>query len=149
MTPAHLDVAVVTNRLRLLQETLDQLAEVRGITAERLRSEALVRAGVERLLQVVVDLAVDVNVHVVTALLGRAPITGRESFFAAEEAGVLEADLAQRLAPSAGLRNVLVHRYTDIRVDLVAAAVGEVLDVYPAYVEQVATFVRDHEREQR
>ncbi len=52
--------------------------------------------------------------------------------------GVLEAELAERLAPSAGLRNVLVHRYADIRVDLVAGAIGLVLDDFAAYVRSIA-----------
>jgi uncharacterized protein YutE (UPF0331/DUF86 family) len=46
--------------------------------------------------------------------------------------------LAERLAPSAGLRNVLVHRYADIRVDLVAGAIGLVLDDFAAYVRSIA-----------
>ena len=60
------------------------------------------------------------------------------SFAAAAEADVIDADLAERLAPAAGLRNLLVHRYGDIRLDLVAAAIPEVLDGFAIYVEQVA-----------
>lgn len=143
MTPAPLNADVVTSRLRLVSESLDQLGELRDATPERLRDEPLTRAAAERLLQVVVDLAVDVNSHVVVAQLGRAPRTGRESFLDAATAGALDSGLADRLAPAAGLRNVLVHRYVDIRVDLVAAAVGQMLDDFPAYVEQIAAFVRD------
>lgn len=144
MTPSRLDADVVTSRLALLQETLQQLGQLAGVTAERLRADALLRAGVERLLQVTVDLAVDVNAHVAAAVLGRAPTTGRDSFLAAADAGAIERALADRLAPSAGLRNVLVHRYTEIRTDLVAAAVSEVLDAYPRYVQQMASFVKRH-----
>ena len=47
-----------------------------------------------------------------------------------------------RLAPVAGLRNVLVHRYADLDVELVANAVDEVLDGFAEYVIQVAAFLR-------
>ena len=41
----------------------------------------------------------------------------------------------------AGLRNVLVHRYADIRVDLLAAALPDVADLLGSYVAQMAAYV--------
>lgn len=50
-------------------------------------------------------------------------------------------DLAERLAPSAGRRNLLVHRYGDIRIDLLAEGIAATLAGYPAYIESVAAYV--------
>lgn len=100
------------------------------------------RAAAERLLQVSVDLAVDVNAHLAAGVLGRAPTAGRESFGAMAEAGILSPGLADLLAPSAGLRNVLVHRYVDIDVHLVTRAVADILDLMPRYIGEAATFLR-------
>lgn len=144
MTPPALDRDQVGRRLRSLTDALGELEALRGVTVERLAAEPLTRAAAERLVQVVVDLATDVNGHVSVAVHGAAPQTGRESFETAATAGALDADLAERLAPAAGLRNVLVHRYTDIRPDLVAAAVPEVLDGFAEYVRQVAAFLLDN-----
>lgn len=141
MTPPRLDAAVVARRLRMLSDALGELGQLRGVTTERLSEEPLTRAAAERLLQVAVDLAVDVNSHLVAALTGAAPSTGRSSFVEAAGIGVVPVQLGERLAPAAGLRNILVHRYTDIRVDLVAAAVQEVLDTFPEYLREVARFL--------
>lgn len=141
MTPARPDIDVVERRLRALRDALGDLEQLRGASADDLRANPITRAGAERLLQVTADLAVDINAHLATSLLGKAPTTGRESFEAAAAAGVLSAALASELAPSAGLRNVLVHRYVDIDVELVARAVGELLDLLPRYVGEVAVFV--------
>lgn len=149
MTPPAFDADTVGRRLRLLREALDDLDELRGVDAPRLRSERLTRAAAERLVQVVADLALDVNAHIAVAVLGRAPETGRSSFALAAEAGALDPALAERLAPAAGLRNVLVHRYTDIDVAIVAQAVGEVLDGFPDYVRQVAAFLERRDAEGR
>lgn len=138
MTPAQPDREVLGRRLRLLREALDDLGHLRGVPVERLRDEAITRAAAERLIQVVVDLAVDVNAHLAVTSLGRAPTTGRESFLLAAEVGAIDRDLAQRLAPAAGLRNLLVHRYADLRVELVADAVDSVLDGFAVYTRQVA-----------
>jgi uncharacterized protein YutE (UPF0331/DUF86 family) len=142
MTPRRLDRDVVGRRLRLLRDALDDLEALRGVTPQRLTAEPLVRAAAERLIQVAVDLAVDINGHIAVTSSGRAPATGRESFEAAAAAGALDEALALGLAPSAGLRNLLVHRYADIEVDLVAAAVGEVLDGFGRYVREVAAYVQ-------
>lgn len=141
MTPPRIDYDTIQRRLRLLRDTLDQLTPLRDITADDLDTDALVRAAAERLLQVIVDLSLDINGHIVVASLGRAPETGRSSFIELGECGVIPGDLANRLAPSAGMRNVLVHHYIDIRTDLVAASINQTLAVFPAYVEAVAAFL--------
>lgn len=141
MTPPQLDPDIVAVRLRLLRDLLDQLKEMRGIGAATLDAEPVTRAAVERFIQSIVDLAVDVNGHIAAAALGQAPPSGRASFEAAAQAGAIGPDLADRLGPAVGLRNFLVHRYADIDVDQVAAAVDHVLDDFDAYVKQVARFV--------
>lgn len=144
MTPSTLDHEAVGRRLRLIEETLSSLEALRDVTAEQLGNEALTRAAAERLLQVVVDLAFDINAHLVVVALGRAPETGRQSFLDLAECGALSTEAAEQLAPAAGLRNVLVHHYVGVRLDLVADAVGEVLERFPAYVSAVARFVVEH-----
>ena len=142
MNPRQPDIQVAQRRLRALADAVDDLGRLRDIDAAGLRSDPILRAATERLLQVAVDLAVDINAHLASVALGRAPSTGRESFLAAAEAGILPADLAERLAPSAGLRNVLVHRYVDIDVDVVAGAIGEILELMPLYVDAVGRFLQ-------
>jgi uncharacterized protein YutE (UPF0331/DUF86 family) len=141
MIVPRLDADVIGGRLRSLRNTLDELEALRGVDAERLLQEPLQRAAAERLVQVAVDLAIDCNAHIAVALLGRAPKNGRGSFIDAADAGAIDAALSERLAPAAGLRDVLVHRYVDIRADLVVAAVDEVLDGFAVYVRQVAEFL--------
>lgn len=141
MTPERPDRDVVGRRLRAIADTLDDLAPLRGVTPERLRAEPLTRAAVERLVQVIVDLAIDLNAHLAAALLGRAPATGRDSLAMAAEAGVIDAGLAERLAPAAGLRNLLVHRYQEVRLELVAGSVDPVLDGFADYQRSVAAYL--------
>ena len=145
MTPPSLDRDQAGARLRTIRETLDELESLRDVSAARLEAEPLTRAAAERLIQVVVDLAVDVNAHIAVVASGAAPQTGRDSFLAAATSGAITEDLAAELAPAAGLRNVLVHRYTDIRTDLVASAVNSILDGFAEYVRQVAAYLIDPE----
>lgn len=140
MTPARLDIATVQRRLRHLHDVLGHLEDLADITSQVLDGDPLKRAAAERLLQVIVDLAVDINGHLVVALTGRAPETGRSSFGDLAACGVISNALAERLAPSAGLRNVLVHQYIDIRTDLVAESIEAAREQFPLYIAAVAEF---------
>lgn len=93
-----------------MRELLDDLAALGPVPAERLETDRTTRYAVERVLIALVDLAV-----------------GRESFATAAEVGLLPEELARRLTPSTGLRNVLVREYVDVVRGRVAAA------VQPAY----------------
>jgi uncharacterized protein YutE (UPF0331/DUF86 family) len=141
MTPRPLDSDIVRQRLRLMEETLRDLRLLADHSADDLAAAPLDRAAAERLVQVVVDLAVDINSHLAVAGGAPAPETGRDSFPAAAAVGALADDLAQRLAPSAGLRNLLVHRYADIRLDLLAAGIAATLDDYPSFIRQISTYL--------
>lgn len=143
MTPAGLDRQVVARRLRLLRETLDDLRPLGQLDAEALRGDPIRRAAVERFIQVLVDLAADINAHVVVAHLGAAPVTTAESFRQAAVVGMLPVALAEQLVLTAGLRNLLVHRYSDIDMTLLAGSAGKVLDAFAAYVGHVARWLSD------
>jgi uncharacterized protein YutE (UPF0331/DUF86 family) len=53
------------------------------------------------------------------------------------------ADLAEALAPSAGMRNVLIHAYVAVDLDRVAAALPLARRDFGRYVAAVAAFLAD------
>lgn len=141
MSPAEVDREVVARRLRLLRQTLEDLRPLGGLGAAEVGADAVRRAAIERFIQVLVDLAADVNAHIVVAGLGRAPATIARSFSMAAEIGVIPVELAERLIPSAGLRNLLVHRYGDIDVALLLSSVSEIAKLFEDYVGHVARWI--------
>lgn len=141
MTPSRLDPDVIRNKLAELSRTLDELARVGEVDAARLGRDSLVRAAVERFVTRLVDLAVDVNTHLTVARLGRAPGDYRSSFLLAAEVEAIDTELAKRLAPSVGMRNVVIHEYDRLDLERLAAAIPLALIDFREYVRQVARFV--------
>lgn len=138
MTPPGLDTALVHAKLRSMRELLDDLDGAGHVDAARLDADRMLRHAVERVLTQLVELAAAVNGHVAVARLGRGAATYRESFALAAQAGALPEELANRLAPSAGLRNLLVHEYADVDLRLVALGVELARQDYRAYVRAIA-----------
>jgi uncharacterized protein YutE (UPF0331/DUF86 family) len=146
VTPPPLDWRSLAAKQRRMRDLLDRLGELGPVDVERLRAEPLTALAVERILTLLVDLAFATNSHVAAARLGRAPESYATSFDAAAQAGLLDAELAAALRPSAGLRNVLVHAYIDVDQAAVARAVPLALEHYGAYVRRVTVVLEQESR---
>jgi uncharacterized protein YutE (UPF0331/DUF86 family) len=141
--PRGLDEAAIAGKLRAMRRLLDELDRLGLVDADRFAREFATQLIVERIVSQLVDLAASINAHVVAVETGASPPDVRRSFTAAAEAGLITSDLAARLAPSAGLRNVLVHAYLDLDLHRLVAAVPLAVDHYGEYVRQVARRLTD------
>jgi Protein of unknown function DUF86 len=56
-----------------------------------------------------------------------------------------DADMAAELVGSVGMRNVIVHQYIQLDLEIIAAAVPKAIEQYRSYVSAVAAFVVDLE----
>jgi uncharacterized protein YutE (UPF0331/DUF86 family) len=144
VTPREFDGGVVQTRLAQLDRLLDDLQAIGDITPGLLEQDRILRHAVERILSQVVELAVSVNGHVASTLLRRAPEDYRSSFDLAERAGLITPDLAARLWPAVGLRNVLVHEYVDIDLALVSSASLAAMTDYRDYVRSASSWLAEH-----
>jgi uncharacterized protein YutE (UPF0331/DUF86 family) len=143
MTRRDLDIEVLRSKLDAIDRAITTLQSITPLDAEKLRSDAVAAAAVERLTCRLVDLAADINTHISSVVLGRAPENYRASFELMEQANVLTSELVEKIKPSVGMRNAIVHEYIRINYDVVAAAVPLALDTYTEYRKQVAGFVYD------
>lgn len=147
MTPRGFDASVVHVRLHRMGEILDWLDDLGEVSEERLASDDLLRPAVLWQLVQLVELAVAVNGHLAVSLVGRAPIDYRESFGLVARVGAVPKNLAEELAPSTGLRNVLVHQYLEVDLGRVAASVAAARDGFGRYVGAVSQFLLEQEPE--
>jgi uncharacterized protein YutE (UPF0331/DUF86 family) len=143
MTPRRFSPAAVQAKIEMIDRLLTQLDSMGSVSAARLESEPIERAAVERFLTQIVELAASANAHIAAAQLGRVPGGYADAFRAAAEGGAISAELAEELAPSAGLRNALVQQYLDFDLAVVADAVPRALSGYRRYVQQVARYLQE------
>lgn len=136
-----IDGRAIRARLRRIRELLTWLADLGPIDPPRLFDEPATALAVERILTLLVDLALACNSDVAASVLGRNPQTYEESFDLAARAGMITSELATQLQPSAAMRNVLVHRCLDVDQAQVAMAVPRAPVHYGEYATQVAAFV--------
>jgi uncharacterized protein YutE (UPF0331/DUF86 family) len=100
--------------LKKLEQMLELLRELERLLDRPLSEYAadlVVTRAAERNFQLLVNLAVDVNLYLVAERTGGTPDSYRQSFLELGRLRILDPGLAQRLARSAQLRNILVHEY--------------------------------------
>lgn len=132
-SPETIHVELVARKLEKLRGYLQELEELSGISLEEYERNAPAKRAIERLLQIIIETACDINGHFVAKLAQKAPTTRRASFHDMAVLGVLEPETAEQLARSVGLRNRLVHDYNMLDNRLVHAAIQEALEQYTAY----------------
>lgn len=108
------DPEAVRRRLREIDRRLGALRAIEAGGRDAFLRDAGLQAQAERHLQLAIQAALDVALHVVAEESGATPEDYASSFTALAGLGVIESDLAGRLRLAAGLRNILVHAYLDV-----------------------------------
>lgn len=144
MTPA--DPAVLRRKLGVIAENLKALEPVTKLPLDRYRADLFTRKGTERLLQELIEAAIDLNTHLILQEGHQPPDDYYRGFLRLAEIGILAPELATALAPSAGLRNRLVHEYDTIVDAIVLDAVRKAQDLYPKYVAAVERYLQKAEK---
>ncbi|HEX9579610.1 MAG TPA: DUF86 domain-containing protein [Gemmatimonadales bacterium] len=136
----------VERKLQLIAEDLLRLTGFRADSYEALTRDPIRLAAVERMLERIILRAIDVNEHIVSALATGAEekstrLTYGDTFRRLADHGVCAPEFAERIARSAGLRNVLIHEYNDVDHRIVHGAIAVALEQYPEYVDAVRVFL--------
>lgn len=139
MTPS--DPAVLRRKLAVIVGNLQALNRVVALSLPRYQDDLFTRKATERLLQELIEAAIDVNTHILVQAGLPAPDDYYQGYLKLADLGVLPRDLAEALAPSAGLRNRLVHEYDQIVDALVLDAVRKAQILYPKYVAAVEGYL--------
>jgi uncharacterized protein YutE (UPF0331/DUF86 family) len=107
----------IERRLNELSERLARLEPFRARTRAEFDADPYLRDIVERNLEVAAQCCIDISNRIISLQDAPKPRDYYEAILRLGELGVLPPELAQRLAPIAGLRNVLVHEYINVDWD--------------------------------
>lgn len=137
----------IERKCKLISEELSRLRPFAGKTFDAVAKSESDMALVERYLERLITRALDINQHIIAKLGdGKEKVRGYEdTFLVLPKFGVYDEDFAKQIAPSAGLRNRLVHEYNDMDEKIVFESVGKALEQFPKYCQAVLDFAERHE----
>lgn len=116
---------VVVNKAAIIERCIARVrqeyaADDRNLTDDQRRQDSIILN-----LQRACEAAIDLAMHVVRVRRLGVPQETRDGFAFLREAGILEAELADRMMAMVGFRNVAVHDYRRLDLAIVRSIVTE------------------------
>ncbi len=132
---------IIRRKLATIVENLKALDPIGQMSLGEYFQELYKRKATERLLQELIEAAIDINTYIIVQTGNKVPDDYYESFIVLGELNIISSQLAEKLAPSAGLRNRLVHEYDTLEHSMVLDAVRRAQELYPKYIEQIENYL--------
>jgi uncharacterized protein YutE (UPF0331/DUF86 family) len=123
------------------------LEQISQYSYQEYKANFQIKRTVERLIQLVVECATDINGLLITGLGEVPPRDYFSSFIVLGDLGVLPTGFAETLAPTTAIRNRLVHEYETVDERLVYAGVKPILEEFTQYAELVSKYLKETEYE--
>ncbi|MCK6626720.1 MAG: DUF86 domain-containing protein [Anaerolineae bacterium] len=131
---------VILQKLQSLDETLIELRSLGQISAGQLNDDWRTRRAVERDLQVLVEIVIDICQRLIS-LAGQTPaVTGVDAIERCIQLGALSDDEAYR--QMVRFRNYIVHRYEQVDVTILTDVVNNHLADFDQFRAEVLAYVQ-------
>lgn len=114
------DNDVVLAKAASIQKCLRRIKEVTGLNPDSL-SDINIQDIFVLNLQRAVQSAIDLAAHVIATEGLGVPDTIKDSFLLMEQAGIIGKDLSKRMQAMVGFRNIAIHDYQAINIDILKA----------------------------
>ena len=118
------DKDVVLAKTASIQKCLRRIKEVTGLNPESLdeiNKQDIFVLNLQRAVQSTIDLAA----HVIASEGLGVPDTIRDNFLRLEQAGIIGRDLAKIMQAMVGFRNIAIHDYQAINIDILKTLLGK------------------------
>lgn len=136
-----IDKDLVMSKMSDLQESFEELRVILLEDARSIIDDHLKLHTAERLFQLIVDTAVDINTHIIIESQFHVPNDYQSTFLMLGEQKALPMDFAVKIAPSVGLRNLVVHRYGRVDVKRMIDDIKNEIGQYQEYLGYVRDFL--------
>jgi len=144
-----LDNALIRRKLGFLLKHLKELEPLTTLSLEEYKADLLKRHAAERIVELIVEYATDLNQIVLEGLDQPPAQTYYDTFRELGRLGILPLSLMPRLASATGLRNRLVHRYESINDETVYYSLQPLLRNYREYAGLIEGYLQSQESRPR
>ena len=132
---------LIHRKLTVLTQYLDELRPLTRHSYEEYQKKSLIKRTAERLLMLIVEVASDINSHLIAKLIRKPAASYFDSFLQLGELKIVSDEFAKEIAKSAGLRNRLIHQYEEIDDVIVYESISEALKVFKQYIQAIQAFL--------
>ena len=133
---------LVINKMADTQKYLEELMPILQHDSREIIDDNLKLRSVERLFQLIVDTTIDINTYIITESDVSVPDDYQSTFMVMGEHNIVPMDFAQAIAPSVGLRNLIVHKYGKVDIKRMIDDVKNNIGQYKDYLRHISEFAK-------
>ncbi len=137
------DRGLILRKFADLEEYLGQIKQFSGTNLETYASDWKLQRIIERTLQIMVELTVDIANHIISDKRLRPPTSYADIFDVLFEAGIIDEPLRQVMKRMAKFRNIIVHAYDRVDHAIVMEILYNHLDDFLTFRDSIVS-VLDH-----
>ncbi|MGI5880072.1 MAG: type VII toxin-antitoxin system HepT family RNase toxin [Syntrophomonadaceae bacterium] len=131
----------ICTKLNKLYFYYTELKNLSDITLQEYQDNLIYRRAVERVMQLIVECATDINNMLLTLHENKGATDYFNSFIDIAELNIIPVEFALQIAPSTGLRNILVHEYEEIDDEIVYHSINNCLNYYLKYIDYINRYL--------
>jgi uncharacterized protein YutE (UPF0331/DUF86 family) len=135
------DKALILRKLAELEEYLEQIREFSAISEEEYSGDWKIRRIVERQLQIMIELCIDITGHIISDRKLRVPTSYADTFKSLAEAGLITPDTLDIMGKMAKFRNIVVHQYESVDTAIVIMILRKHLNDFLVFRDAVVKMV--------
>ena len=136
------DKALILRKLAELEEYLGQIKGYASITVNRYSKDWKAQRVVERTLQMMIEICADIAGHIISDKGYRVPATYADTFRVLYENGILNKDLFETMEKMAKFRNIIVHHYDKVDMEIVIGILKKDLKDFSAYKDAIINILK-------
>lgn len=136
------DREIVECLLGLLEEYIDDLESVKGISFKEYKSAKQVRRFVERTLQIAIEACLDIGWHIISDEGLPEAENNREVFAVLADSKVIDMEIVSTLQNMASFRNLIVHDYAKIDDEIVYGILKKRIGDFRKFSKMIARYAR-------
>jgi uncharacterized protein YutE (UPF0331/DUF86 family) len=136
------DRNLILRKLAELEEYLGQVKEYATMTVDRYSEDWKAQRVVERTLQMMVEICVDIAGHIISDKGYRVPATYADTFRVLHENGLLNKGLFETMEKMAKFRNIIVHHYDKVDTQIIIGILKKDLKDFSAYKDAIINILK-------
>ena len=138
---SEIDKEYIRQKIKLAEEYLQEIKEFLKVGDKAISSDLKNRYSLERVFLLLVEELIDINNYFIKALNLKPIDDLKSSFLAIGEAGILPLDFAKKISPLVGTRNILVHQYEKLNLEIFLKNLRGNIDDFETYFKHILVFL--------
>ncbi|MGQ9552418.1 MAG: type VII toxin-antitoxin system HepT family RNase toxin [Candidatus Bathycorpusculaceae bacterium] len=140
-TGSSVEKILITTKLSKLRQYQRFLKEIQASTIKDFTSDFKISGAAERYLQVAIECIIDIGNEIISSLQLQRPERYRDIPYILAEAKIIPKTFAETISSMIGFRNLLVHDYASINLNLVYEFLQTRLSDFENFTKHIAKWL--------